>query len=43
MKVEKAITVRMRDGIRISLCVYRPDAPGRFPALFAASRHKNSG
>ena len=40
MKVEKGITVRMRDGIRISLCVYRPDAPGRFPALFAASPYQ---
>ena len=37
MKVEKGITVRMRDGINISLCVYRPDAPGQFPILFAAS------
>jgi putative CocE/NonD family hydrolase len=40
MKVEKPITVQMRDGIRISLCVYRPDAPGRFPALFAASPYQ---
>ncbi len=40
MKVEKPITVTMRDGVRISLCVYRPDAPGRFPALFAASPYQ---
>ena len=40
MKVEKGITVRMRDGVRISLCVYRPDAEGRFPALFAASPYQ---
>ena len=40
MKVEQGITVRMRDGVRISLCVYRPDAPGRFPALFAASPYQ---
>jgi putative CocE/NonD family hydrolase len=40
MKVEKGITVRMRDGVNISLCVYRPDAPGRFPALFAASPYQ---
>ena len=40
MKVEKPITVRMRDGVRISLCVYRPDAEGRFPALFAASPYQ---
>ena len=40
MKVEKGITVTMRDGVRISLCVYRPDAEGRFPALFAASPYQ---
>ena len=40
MKVEKPITVTMRDGVRISLCVYRPDAEGRFPALFAASPYQ---
>ena len=37
MKAEKGITVTMRDGVRISLCVYRPQAEGRVPALFAAS------
>ena len=40
MKVEKGITVRMRDGVRISLCIHRPDAVGRFPALFAASPYQ---
>jgi putative CocE/NonD family hydrolase len=40
MKVEKGLTVTMRDGVRISLCVYRPDAAGRFPALFAASPYQ---
>ena len=40
MKVEKGITVTMRDGIKISLCVYRPDAPGEFPTLFAASPYQ---
>ena len=40
MKTEKGVTVRMRDGIRISLCVYRPAAEGRFPALFAASPYQ---
>ena len=28
MKVEKGITVTMRDGVRISLCVYRPTPEG---------------
>ena len=40
MKAEKGITVTMRDGVRISLCVYRPDAPGKFPTLFAASPYQ---
>ena len=40
MKTEKGITVTMRDGVRISLCVYRPDAPGQFPTLFAASPYQ---
>jgi uncharacterized protein len=40
MKVEKGLTVTMRDGVRISLCVYRPDAPGKFPALFASSPYQ---
>jgi len=40
MKVEKGVTVTMCDGVRISLCVYRPDAPGQFPALFAASPYQ---
>ena len=40
MKVEKDVTVTMRDGVRISLCVYRPDTAGRFPALFAASPYQ---
>jgi uncharacterized protein len=40
MRIEKGLSVAMRDGIRISLCVYRPDAEGRFPALFAASPYQ---
>ncbi len=40
MKVEKGVTVMMRDGTKISLCVYRPDAPGQFPTLFAASPYQ---
>lgn len=40
MKVEKGVTVTMRDGIRISLAVYRPDGPGEHPTLFAASPYQ---
>ena len=42
MKVEKNVTVAMRDGVRISLCIYRPDGEGRFPALFAASPYQHA-
>ncbi len=31
----------MRDGTRSSLCVYRPDAAGRVPAVFAASPYQH--
>jgi predicted acyl esterase len=40
MKVEKGVTVTMRDGVKLSLCVYRPDGPGPFPTLFAASPYQ---
>jgi hypothetical protein len=35
--VEKDISVTMRDGVHIMLDIYRPDAPGKFPALYAVS------
>jgi len=37
MIVESEVEVPMRDGVRIAVRIYRPDAPGRFPTLFAAS------
>ena len=33
MLEERDISVAMRDGTRLALDVYRPDAPGRYPAL----------
>ena len=41
MRVERDVKVTMRDGVRISLCVYRPEAAGRAPALFAASPYQH--
>jgi len=35
IKVEKDIFVPARDGVRLAVNVYRPDAAGRFPALLA--------
>ncbi len=37
VKTEKNIYVEMRDGVRITVDIYRPDAEGRFPALFSTS------
>ena len=35
IKVERDIFVPMRDGVRLAVNIYRPDAPGKFPALLA--------
>ena len=40
MKTERTM-VTMRDGVRISVCVYRPDDAARVPALFAASPYQH--
>jgi hypothetical protein len=34
---ERDVAVAMRDGVHLSVDVYRPDAPGKFPALLAFS------
>ena len=36
---ERDISVKMRDGTRLALDVYRPDKPGRYPVLYAAALH----
>lgn len=40
MRVERDVYVVMRDGIRISCCIWRPDVDGRFPTLYAASPYQ---
>jgi putative CocE/NonD family hydrolase len=35
MIAERDVAVPMRDGVKLSVDVYRPDAPGKFPALLA--------
>jgi uncharacterized protein len=37
LKIERDIMVQMRDGIHIAINIYRPNAPGKFPALLAMS------
>jgi len=36
---DKDVAVPMRDGVTVVVDVYRPDAPGRFPALLAFGVH----
>src|SRR3989304_3131597 len=40
MKVTKDLYGPMRDGTRIALAIYQPDAEGTFPTLFAASPYQ---
>lgn len=41
MKIEQDVKVAMRDGVQISLCVYRPQGDVPVPALFAASPYQH--
>jgi len=36
---ERDVLVKMRDGVHLSVDVYRPTASGKYPALFATSLH----
>jgi uncharacterized protein len=40
MVVERDVMVTMRDGVRVACDVFRPDAPGEFPALYATSAYQ---
>ena len=40
MRIDEPVFVTMRDGVRIAIRIYRPDVPGKFPALFAASPYQ---
>ncbi len=37
IKAEEGINVTMRDGVCLAVDIFRPDAPGKFPALLALS------
>jgi uncharacterized protein len=41
MTIERDVKVTMRDGVRISVCVYRPADGAPAPALFAASPYQH--
>jgi len=36
---ERDNSVAMRDGTRLAVDVYRPDAPGKYPVLYASALH----
>jgi predicted acyl esterase len=36
---ERDISVAMRDGTQLAVDVYCPDAPGRYPVLYASALH----
>ncbi len=36
---ERDLRIRMRDGVRLAIDVYRPDGQGPFPVLYAAALH----
>ena len=37
IRLEKNVYVPMRDGVRLAIDIYRPDSPGKFPALLSLS------
>ena len=39
MLQERDVMVPMRDGVHLCVDIYRPDVPGKFPALLAFSHH----
>ncbi len=39
VKAERGVTVSARDGTRLAVDVYAPDAPGRYPALLSYSHY----
>jgi hypothetical protein len=43
VKEELNVKVSMRDGIRLSTNIYRPDAPGKFPVILVRTPYGNGG
>ena len=39
MTQQRDVLVPMRDGVHLCIDIYRPDAPGKFPALLAIAPH----
>ena len=43
IRAEEDVYVTMRDGVRLAVDIFRPDAPGKFPALPAMSPYGKEG
>ena len=43
MQVIKDVFVPMRDGVELAVDIYRPEAPGRYPALLQRTPYLKSG
>jgi predicted acyl esterase len=42
VRIENDVRVTMRDGVGVSVDIYRPDAPGRFPSILIRTPYNNN-
>ncbi|HKH72746.1 MAG TPA: CocE/NonD family hydrolase, partial [Vicinamibacterales bacterium] len=42
VRIENDVHVTMRDGVNVSVDIYRPDAPGRFPSILIRTPYNNN-
>jgi len=42
VRIENDVRVPMRDGVTVSVDIYRPDEPGRFPAILVRTPYNNN-
>ena len=43
MKIEFGVRIKMRDGVELSADIYRPDSPGKFPAIVRRTPYVKAG
>jgi predicted acyl esterase len=43
VRIEKGVDAPMRDGVRLSADVFRPDAPGKFPVILIRTPYDKEG
>src|SRR5262245_12236759 len=42
VRIESDVRVTMRDGVTVSVDIYRPDAQGRFPSILIRTPYNNN-